>query len=110
MRMWNVNPKKMCYQHILGEHVEMHMFVGSINKGITLDGYINTGLVEIHNIRKRHDELVEEMLRRGIKHNSPLENFESKKMGKVDVKENEKILAERCPTCKKLIEEFKDDR
>lgn len=40
MRMWKVNPKNMCRQHLLGEHVECHMFVGAILKGISLSGYI----------------------------------------------------------------------
>ena len=26
MRMWMVNPRIMCRQHLLGEHVEIHMF------------------------------------------------------------------------------------
>ena len=33
MRMWNVDVTKMCNKHLLGEHVEMHMFVGIIIKG-----------------------------------------------------------------------------
>lgn len=42
MRMWMVPPELMCRQHLLGEHVELHMFVGAINKGtsvVTLPGY-----------------------------------------------------------------------
>ena len=30
--MWNIKTEKMCNQHLLGEHVEMHMFVGTLNK------------------------------------------------------------------------------
>ena len=36
MRMWNVDPKLMCNKHLLGEHVEMHMFFGTIQKGISM--------------------------------------------------------------------------
>lgn len=25
MRMWTAEPDKMCLQHLLGEHVELHM-------------------------------------------------------------------------------------
>lgn len=72
MRMWMVNPKKMCRKHLLGEHVELHMFVGTIKKGISIQGYIDNGLVNPRMIKKRHKELVKEMERRGYNHNSPL--------------------------------------
>jgi hypothetical protein len=43
--MWGINPKKLCNQHLLGEHLEMHMFVGCIKKGISLKGYYENKLV-----------------------------------------------------------------
>ena len=36
MRMWLVNPALLCRQHLLGEHVEMHMFAGHILEGYVL--------------------------------------------------------------------------
>ena len=102
MRMWNVNPKKMCRQHLLGEHLEMHMFAGCIKKKIHLDGYIKKGLVETQNIKPRHDELVKEMKLRGYKHKSKL-NFKTKlKLGKVNKIANQKELIKRCKECRKL--------
>lgn len=73
MRMWMVDPKLQCRQHLLGEARECHALVGMINHGKRLSGtkYITTGLVEVHNIRARHDELAEEMTRRGYHHKSP---------------------------------------
>ena len=56
-----VDPKILCRRHLLGEHVELHMFVGSINKKISLDGYAKNSLVEVHNIKSRHSQLVKEM-------------------------------------------------
>lgn len=56
-----INPKTMCRKHRLGEHVECHMFVGTIRRGRNVRGYLQKGLLEIHNIQKRHDELAEEM-------------------------------------------------
>ena len=105
MRMWNVNPKQMCDQHILGEHVEMHMFVGTINKGISIKGYLENGLIEPHNIVGRHQELVEEMERRGMKHNSELPKLleEPKIEGRVNSEDNQKLLAERCKICRERI-------
>ena len=103
MRMWNINPELMCRKHLLGEHVECHMFVGTINKEKSIEGYVKKGLVELHKIRERHKELVREMRKRGYDHNSPLPNFKSKKLGKVDSKNNLLELSKRCPQCKSNI-------
>ena len=102
MRMWNVNPKLMCNQHLLGEHVEHHMFVGTINKGKSIKGYIDKGLVEVHNLRKRHDEIAQEMNKRGFNHSSPLPEFEHTFAGKVNREENLKELRKRCKRCRDI--------
>jgi hypothetical protein len=98
MRMWNVNPRIMCRNHLLGEHLEMHMFVGCLNKGKSIEGYLD-GLLEIHNLKKRHRELVKEMGRRGYNHNSPLPKFKVKKRGKINSKKSRKELLKRCKKC-----------
>lgn len=103
MRMWNVNPEVLCRKHLFGCHVEMHMFIGSIKKGINLRGYIDKGLVEIHNIKSRHDALAEEMIRRGYKHNSPIDDIPLWNEGYVNVEENLKELQKRCPVCNNNI-------
>lgn len=102
MRMWKVDPTKMCRKHLLGEHVEMHMFVGSINKGISMEGYMSNGLVDVCLIEERHEELVAEMDRRGYKHKSDLPKFNwfAARRGSVDIEGNKKELARRCKECK----------
>ena len=45
MRMWNINPEKLCKNHLLGEHVEMHKLVGNLTKGRSVQGYIYLGLI-----------------------------------------------------------------
>lgn len=70
--MWNLDPSKMCRHHLLGEHVEMHMFIGSLAHNKNIIGYINSGLVCVSYICSRHDILAAEMIKRGYKHNSPL--------------------------------------
>ena len=80
MRMWMIDPKKMCDQHLLGEHVELHMLVGSIKKGISLNGYVRNGLIEPKSIIKRHEQLAKEMKRRGMNHRSPLKSFNLNKL------------------------------
>lgn len=100
MRMWNVDPKVLCDKHLLGEHVEMHMFIGTIKKGISMKGYVEGGLVEMTNIVKRHDALALEMLTRGMRHKSPIEEIHYPfGQGAVNIEANLVELARRCPAC-----------
>jgi hypothetical protein len=48
------------------------MIHGCLKKGKSLSGYIKTGLIDLHQLGRRHKELVKEMEIRGFKHNSPL--------------------------------------
>lgn len=99
--MWMVEPKKMCRKHLLGEHVELHMLVGTINKGRSIAGFINKGLAEPYKIKQRHEQLAKEMAYRGYKHKSELPDFEYKgKEGKVDIEDSEKELITRCGDCR----------
>jgi FtsZ-binding cell division protein ZapB len=103
MRIWKTNPKLMCRKHLLGEHVESHMFVGAINKHKNINGHIKKGQVEIHNLKERHEQLAKEMKKRGYNHKSPLPKFKSIKQGKINIKENIRELARRCKYCRNLI-------
>jgi hypothetical protein len=97
--MWLVNPKLMCDKHLLGEHVEMHMFVGAIRKGISIQGYIDTGLVETERIKDRHDEIANEMSSRGMRHASPMDSLDITPAGKIDIVKNQIELCYRCRRC-----------
>jgi hypothetical protein len=103
MRMWLVDPRLMCSQHLLGEHVELHMLVGSLKRGRNIAGFLRDGLVELNSIRRRHTELVAEMHRRGYVHKSPLPEFRARRAGSVDATANLKELARRCGDCRDLI-------
>jgi len=70
--MWMVNPKLMCNQHLLGEHVELHMLVGAMLKKKSLTGYAAKGLIELSRLYGRHRVLTHEMEARGMKHKSGL--------------------------------------
>lgn len=108
MRMWMLPPEGMCRKHLLGEHVEMHMFVGSIIKNVSMKGYLKNGLLQPADLRARHDALVEEMENRGYNHNSPLKEYEPQLFTsltgeewdtKVDQVYNLEDLTKRCPDC-----------
>ena len=97
-----VNPKIMCRQHLLGEHVEIHMFIGTINRKKSIEGYLEKGLLEIHNLYSRHAELVEEMKMRGYNHYSEIDEkwkF-ADKTGIINKEKNIIELINRCPKCK----------
>ena len=61
-----VDPRLLCRKHLLGEHVELHMLAGSLRRGISLQGFFENKLIEIHNVARRHEQLVREMKRRGF--------------------------------------------
>ncbi len=106
MRMWMTDPSKMCRQHLLGEHNELHMFVGTLNVGIKVTKYLLTNLLEPRSIKKRHSLLVKEMKRRGYNHKSPLPKFSLKNLTKaqrdveINILESERELLRRCITCR----------
>lgn len=120
MRMWMVPTSCLCRKHLLGEHVEIHMFIGAINNIKVLDGYINSKLLFPSEIEFRHNQLVEEMENRGYKHNSPLPEIEAKSYyewllrhrptfdAKKDVKMNLNILWHRCLECRERINYYKE--
>jgi len=97
---------KMCNKHLLGEHVEIHMFVGTIKKGISINGYIKNDLLEPKSIYSRHEEISKEMIKRGFNHKSKLPkiSFSSKIIKKhinhkVNKKKSYQDLITRCKLC-----------
>ena len=105
--MWMVNPKILCRKHLLGEHVECHMFVGTLKQGKSIKGYIKNNLLEITSLNKRHDELSQEMIDRGYNHKSPLqsivpfkEKYNNDYMSKINYKKAYDTLIERCDDCR----------
>lgn len=76
MRIWDVDPKILCRQHLLGEHRELHALWTIIKHGKS--GYAKHPETlrwygKLPALRKRHELLVAEMERRGYTHATPLE-------------------------------------
>jgi len=76
MRIWDIPPAKLCRNHLLGEHNELHAMWNILTQG--RKGYSN------HPETKRwkgklkalygvHEEITQEMLARGYNHKSPLD-------------------------------------
>lgn len=103
-----VNPVLLCDQHLLGEHGEIHKHRHNFVKGHRIDG--RKGQVEPESMGSRHDELADEMVRRGMSHKSPYEQpdlFGYDLMGfTVDREESLAELKRRCQECKRRILEW----
>ena len=98
MRMWCAPARGMCRPHLLGEHVELHMIVGALNKGQNLQGFYDKGLIDTRLIIIRHADLANEMERRGYTHRSPLQPFADPGLGHI-TKDSFAQLTERCRLC-----------
>jgi hypothetical protein len=101
MRMWMVDPRRMCRKHLLGEHVELHMLAGSLRRGRSIQGFLDGGLLEPQNLHTRHAALVKEMERRGYRHASPLPAVAPMPRGRVDRVAAASELSRRCSECRK---------
>jgi hypothetical protein len=81
------------------------MFVGHMNKGGKIDGYINNNLLEPLSLHSRHEALVQEMKYRGYNHNSPLPMLKQVRgygemwFKTIDRMSAEADLIDRCPLC-----------
>ena len=96
----------MCNRHLLGEHVEIHMLAGNIKRGKSIDGFL-AGLVDPCLVIQRHEDIVNEMVHRGMNHKSPLDCPEeiasSLTAQPISGISNLDELARRCHRCSLLI-------
>lgn len=114
MRMWMVPVSTMCRKHLLGEHVETHMLVGSMRKGVSLHGYYANNLIEPSWLVNRHEALADEMVARGYNHASPMDEEEVRLMlldlppvirsARVNRDSALADLHNRCPDCRARYE------
>ena len=110
MRMWMLPQEGMCRKHLLGEHVELHMLLGSMRRGKNMDGFLSGGLVDPQLVFARHEELVAEMIRRRFKHTSPIDASECASLAAryadrtfINIAANAAELQRRCPDCAHLM-------
>lgn len=76
MRIWDVPPARLCRQHLLGEHRELHGLWNILTQGKT--GYSRHPETirwqgRLAALYRRHEALVTEMARRGYNHGTPLD-------------------------------------
>jgi len=76
MRVWDVPPDKLCRNHLLGEHNELHAIWNILTQG--KKGYANHPETrrwkgKLKALFGVHEKIVLEMLARGYRHQSPLD-------------------------------------
>lgn len=76
MRIWDVEPRHLCRNHLLGEHRELHAIWSILTRDRT--GYRSHPETrrwegKLAALFRRHEALVEEMVRRGYRHRSDLD-------------------------------------
>jgi hypothetical protein len=75
MRIWDIGPEKLCRNHLLGEHRELHAIWSILTnkkKGYRNHPETKRWQGKLKALYARHKKLVEEMERRGYRHRSPL--------------------------------------
>jgi len=75
VRVWCVPISELDRQHLLGEHAELHCIVGALlGKYKAFRNHPETLRFEgrLEELYFRHNEQVQEMLKRGYRHNTPL--------------------------------------
>ena len=76
MRIWDIVPKKLCRNHLLGEHRELHALWTILTrrkKGYSRHPETKRWKDKLKALYLRHEKLVFEMKRRGYRHKSPLD-------------------------------------
>lgn len=81
MRIWDIEPKYLCRQHLLGEHRELHALwtVLTQNKrGYSKHPETLRWVDKQNALFLRHELLVQEMQKRGYTHKTPLDKHLAK--------------------------------
>ncbi len=76
MRIWDIPPEKLCRNHLLGEHSELHAIWNVLTQNRR--GYSNHPETKrwkgkLKALFHAHEAIIQEMLARGYHHGSPLD-------------------------------------
>lgn len=75
MRIWDLEPQRLCRQHLLGEHRELHalwVILDEDKRGFARHPETRRWRGKLKALYLRHEQLVAEMCRRGYRHKTPL--------------------------------------
>jgi len=88
MRIWDIPVEKLCRQHLLGEHRELHamwVVITQNKKGYSKHPETLRWIGKLNAMYLRHEEQVIEMTDRGYNHQSPLDKKNAMGKSKQDV-------------------------
>ncbi|MDZ7798195.1 MAG: pyrimidine dimer DNA glycosylase/endonuclease V [Patescibacteria group bacterium] len=107
MRIWDIDPKYLCRQHLLGEHRELHAIWTILTKN--KKGYSHHPETlrwrgKLKALFNRHEKILKEMKKRGYQEASPLNKKLAKGKTRQDVfintkKEQKEILKKKKCGC-----------
>lgn len=103
--------KRLCRQHLLGDHGELHKHRHAFERRYSIAG--RRGQIEPLSMQAWHDALAAEMVRRGYQHRSPyttpaLDYLPNEDLhGTVDRVATLELLAAKCCACATRIREVK---
>lgn len=108
MRIWDIHPSFLCRKHLLGEHRELHglwNILLSDKRGYSFHPETKRWVGKTAALFHRHQLLVDEMLKRGYNHQSPLDASLSSGLALQDklidtVEEQFEILRKKPCECK----------
>lgn len=108
MRIWDISPRRLCRNHLLGEHRELHAVWSILVNGLA--GYSRHPETlrwkgRLKALYLRHEKLVKEMRVRGYRHWSDLEAGLAKGKARQDryvdrISEQIRILRDKKCDCK----------
>ena len=108
MRIWDISPNRLCRQHLLGEHRELHamwIIITENKKGYSHHPETLRWRGKLKAMYIRHEKLVNEMIRRAYVHKSPLDKRKATGKAKQDIfvdnpSKQIRIIKEKVCTCK----------
>lgn len=78
MRIWDIEPKYLCQKHLIAEHRELHGLWNILTKHNLKGGYSRhpetlRWVGKTKALYERHEKLIQEFIKRGYKHHTPLD-------------------------------------
>jgi hypothetical protein len=88
MRIWDLAPQRLCRNHLLGEHRELHAIwsiLTKAKKGYSRHPEVLRWNGRLKALYLRHQRLAAEMGKRGYRHKSPLDGKLATGLAKQDL-------------------------
>jgi hypothetical protein len=107
MRVWDIHPSRKCSRNLHGEHRELHGLLNILvlqKSGYSFQPETKRWEGKLAALYNRHQQLVEEMERRGYRHHSPLDRRRARGVATQSVfidsiEDQERLLGEKPCEC-----------